>query len=77
MTIRLVLLVALVSLVFAFQLVVAQDCVFRLGFKALRDLIPDVVGDCLDNEQHNRDSGITLQNTTNGHRRSLGRPLPD
>ena len=37
-----------------------------MGFKALRDLIPDVVGDCLDNEQHNRDSGMTLQTTTNG-----------
>ena len=63
---RLVLVVAVVGLVFSFQPVLAQDCVFQLGFKALRDLIPDVVGDCLDNEQHNRDSGMTLQTTTNG-----------
>ena len=63
---RLLLVVAMVSLVFAFQPVVAQDCVFQLGFKALRDLIPDVVGDCVDNERHDRDTGVTLQTTTNG-----------
>ena len=44
---RLVLVIAVVGLVFSFQPVLAQDCVFQLGFKALRDLIPDVVGECL------------------------------
>ena len=63
---RLVLLIAVVGLVFSFQPVLAQDCVFQLGFKALRDLIPDVVGDCLGNEQHNPETGMTLQGTTNG-----------
>ena len=63
---RLVMVVALVGLLFSFQPVLAQDCVFQLGFKALRDLIPDVVGDCLGNEQHNPETGMTLQDTTNG-----------
>ena len=63
---RLVLVVALVSLLFSFQPVVAQDCSFQLGFKALRDLIPDVVGDCLENEQHDPETGVTRQATTNG-----------
>ena len=39
---------------------------FQLGFKALRDLIPDVIGDCVENEQHNPETGMTLQTTTNG-----------
>ncbi len=64
---RLVLLVAVVGLVFSFQPVLAQDCVFQLGFKALHDLIPDVVGDCLENEQHDPETGMTRQNTTSGH----------
>ena len=63
---RLVLLIAIVSLVFSFQPLLAQDCTFQLGFKSLHDLIPDVVGDCLDNEQHNPATGITQQTTTNG-----------
>ena len=45
---------------------VAQDCSFQLGFKTLRDLIPDVVGDCLENEQHDAETGVTRQATTNG-----------
>ena len=63
---RLVLVIAFLGLVFSFQPVLAQDCVFQLGFKALRDLIPDVVGDCLENERHDPETGMTLQNTTNG-----------
>ena len=63
---RLVLLVAVVGLVFSFQPVLAQDCVFQLGFKALRDLIPDVVGECLENERHDPETGMTLQDTTSG-----------
>ncbi len=63
---RLALLAAMVGLVFSFQPLLAQDCAFQLGFKSLHDLIPDVVGDCLDNEQHNPATGITQQSTTNG-----------
>ena len=63
---RLALLAAMVGLVFSFQPLLAQDCAFQLGFKALHDLIPGVVGDCLDDEQHNPAAGITQQNTANG-----------
>ncbi len=63
---RLALLVAMVGLVLSFQPALAQDCSFQLGFRALHDLIPDVVGDCLDDEQHNPATGITQQLTTNG-----------
>ena len=63
---RLALLAAMVGLVFSFQPLLAQDCTFQLGFKALHDLIPDIVGDCLDDEQHNPATGITQQTTTNG-----------
>jgi len=63
---RLALLAAMLGLVFSFHPLLAQDCSFQLGFKALHDLIPDVVGDCLDDEQHNPATGITQQPTTNG-----------
>lgn len=66
MKVRLALLIAVVGLVFALQPVLAQDCSFQLGFKALHDLIPDVVGECVDDEQHNPATGTTLQNTTSG-----------
>jgi hypothetical protein len=63
---RLALLIAVVGLLFSSQPLLAQDCAFQLGFMALRDLIPDVVGDCLENERHNPETGVTLQRTTNG-----------
>ncbi len=63
---RLILLIVIVSLVFSFQPLLAQDCTFQLGFKTLHDLIPDIVGDCLDNEQHIPATGITQQTTANG-----------
>ena len=44
----------------------AARCTFELGFKALHDLIPSVVGDCLEDEHHNPDNGDGLQQTTNG-----------
>ena len=44
----------------------AADCEFVLGFKALHAMIPDTVGSCVENEQHHRDQGATLQRTTNG-----------
>jgi hypothetical protein len=37
-----------------------------LGFKLLHDLIPTIVGNCLDNEQHNPTNGDALQYTTGG-----------
>ena len=64
---RLVLLITIASLVLSALPVAAQDCGFQLGFKTLHDLLPDVVGDCLENEQHNPATGITEQATTNGH----------
>jgi hypothetical protein len=44
----------------------ADGCDFVLGFRVLRDLIPTVVGACLENEHHNPDNGDGLQRTTGG-----------
>src|SRR6266540_4217857 len=41
-------------------------CSFRLGFKALHDLIPSIVGECLDDETHNNLNGDGLQRTVGG-----------
>lgn len=41
-----------------------SPCDFRLGFKAIRDMIPDIVGGCVDNEHYNPQNGDALQNTT-------------
>ena len=41
----------------------ASNCQFVLGFKTLHDLIPNIVGNCLDNEQY-APSGDGLQDTT-------------
>lgn len=43
-----------------------QDCFFTAGFKALRDQIPDVVGQCLENEAFNIENGNAEQRTTGG-----------
>ncbi len=61
------------SIFFAFVLllltatpIAAADCEFRLGFKALRDLIGhDIVGECLENERYNA-IGDSNQQTTGG-----------
>jgi hypothetical protein len=46
---------------------VAQaGCAFALGFLFLHDLIPGVVGDCLEDEAHNPANGDGLQRTTGG-----------
>jgi hypothetical protein len=42
------------------------DCAFRLGFKTLHDLIPSVVGSCVENETHNPQNGDGLQHTSRG-----------
>ena len=41
-------------------------CQFVLGFKAIHDLIPDQVGDCLEDENHNPANGDGLQHTAGG-----------
>ena len=43
----------------------AADCSFQLGFRALYELLPAIVGQCLENEQYNA-SGESLQRTTSG-----------
>lgn len=42
------------------------SCAFALGFAAMHDLIPDVVGDCLDDETYDPTTGDGHQPTTNG-----------
>src|SRR5690242_2510880 len=42
------------------------QCTFQLGFRVLHDLIPNVVGVCVTNEQHNAENGDGLQFTANG-----------
>src|SRR5919197_684132 len=44
----------------------AADCFFTLGFQALHDLIPQIVGDCLENEHFNLENGNAEQATTRG-----------
>ena len=44
----------------------ASHCQFSLGFSALHDMIPDVVGDCLVDEHYNPDNGDGLQETSHG-----------
>jgi hypothetical protein len=41
-------------------------CQFALGFATLQSLIPQQVGDCLDNESHDDVTGDALQHTTGG-----------
>src|SRR5438128_9674808 len=41
-------------------------CVFKLGFKLLRDQIPDTVGNCQVDEHYNLLNGDSLQETTKG-----------
>ena len=44
----------------------AADCQFVLGFAALHDLLPQLVGACLVDEHHNPANGDGLQETTGG-----------
>ena len=63
-------LVVLAALLFALggagRMAAAADCQFVLGFQALHAMIPDTVGDCVENEQHHPGEGVTHQRTTNG-----------
>ena len=45
----------------------AADCDLKLGFRALADQIPDVVGTCLENEHFNLANGNSEQRTTAYH----------
>ena len=62
----LALVTVMVGLLVASQPVSAEACGFQLGFKALHDGIPNVVGDCLEDEGHNPETRVTQQHTTNG-----------
>ncbi len=42
-----------------------EDCIFTPGFEELRQLIPDLVGECLENE-HPDGQGNVVQQTTGG-----------
>jgi hypothetical protein len=44
----------------------AATCEFRLGFAALKAAIPNVVGDCVENERHATANGNAIQQTTRG-----------
>ncbi|MCL4544039.1 MAG: hypothetical protein M1118_05495, partial [Chloroflexi bacterium] len=44
----------------------STNCTFVLGFKTLQGLIPNIVGNCLTDEQHNPVNGDGLQPTANG-----------
>src|SRR6266568_4681765 len=69
---RRLLLLALAALlsslaVFPARSLQAQGaCTFTLGFKALRDQIPDVVGSCLENEHFNLANGNSEQRASGG-----------
>jgi streptogramin lyase len=67
---RIIAIVVLLASVWAVGLAApsaaAADCSFTLGFKALHDMIPSIVGDCKVNEHHNPDNGDGLQETTGG-----------
>lgn len=51
----------------------APSCSFVLGFQTLHELIPTIVGGCVDDEHHNPANGDALQHTTGG---LLVRPCP-
>jgi hypothetical protein len=42
------------------------SCGFQLGFAEFRDAAPDAVGDCVENEAPDLESGNSQQRTTNG-----------
>jgi hypothetical protein len=52
--------------VFGVSAVHAEGCQFVLGFATLERMIPQQVGQCLEDEQHNPNNGDGLQHTTGG-----------
>ncbi len=57
---------ALLQTASAAPLAQGGSCQFVLGFKALHDAIPGVVGDCKTDERYDPASGNSVQETTNG-----------
>ncbi|HEV7215494.1 MAG TPA: hypothetical protein VGP33_10255 [Chloroflexota bacterium] len=71
MRFRLVLLLSswlamLAAGIFGVSTAQAASCQFVLGFATLESMIPQQVGQCLENEQHNPANGDGLQHTTGG-----------
>jgi pimeloyl-ACP methyl ester carboxylesterase len=64
--VRAAVALCLLAAVLAPQPAGAASCRFALGFAALRAQIPDVVGDCLEDERHDPVSGDAVQRTTGG-----------
>jgi hypothetical protein len=65
MSIRVILALAVVVSVAA-TAHAQPTCHFALGFAQLHDLIPDIVGECVDDEVHDPTTGDALQRTTHG-----------
>jgi hypothetical protein len=68
MPVRRLWLAFVASLLAAFFVVPSASaaCDFKLGFKTIRDQIPDRVGNCLVDEHYNPLNGDSLQETTGG-----------
>lgn len=63
---RLVVLTLLIVPFFDNPPLQAANCTFVLGFQAIHDQIPDIVGDCLVDQHYNPANGDALQETTGG-----------
>jgi hypothetical protein len=63
----LAILILAISLAFSIPSAAAEECHFVLGFKALHDAIPDMVGNCTGAEHYNLVNGDSLQTTTAWH----------
>jgi hypothetical protein len=64
--VRLVLALSLLMSATASVAASQPACTFTLGFATLHDLIPEIVGDCIDEEYHDPRTGDALQQTANG-----------
>lgn len=49
-----------------FTAAAAESCEYVLGFKSLYDLVPDTIGECIDNVSFSGTNGDALQHTQNG-----------
>ena len=66
LAVRLVLPIVLLATPVATAAAQPATCSFVLGFAALHNAIPSIMGDGVTNESHNPDNGDALQSTTNG-----------
>ncbi|MBI4317759.1 MAG: hypothetical protein HY675_04655 [Chloroflexi bacterium] len=55
-----------IALMVPYRIGAAADCGYALGFAALREMIPDQVGDCVVDEQYDAETGHLFQETTGG-----------